>query len=345
MLGKFIKKVLITTMVICFSSISFSTYAYASPKVVTSSINNEQGGKNFTFAHITDIHMGRDIDDYGTEGYDDEAPEGDVGVAAQNLRDTVNWINENYESKGIEFVIITGDISDSAEKSEFVKAKEILDTLEIPYVPLTGNHDIWPYTSNDEAPEAVGEQYFMEVFEDTFDSLSTHFEEWDDGTRLTKTWNPEQNCYNYFQNFAFNYKGYHFMCADFNARFHSKTVGVPSEASLYDFSGGTWSWFKDHYNEYKSDEEDKMLIFAHHGLTNDFKSTFSPNEYKKVSSFLYDNGNINRTGLWCYGHMHMNIEANAYKLGSLGAICPRIQTAACKDGDGKLRVITVWGAE
>lgn len=345
MLKRFIKKALIMTVAICFTSIIFPAYVYASSKVVTSSINNKQGGNSFTFAHITDIHIGRDIDDYGTLGYDDEPPQGDVGVAAQNLRDTVNWINENYQSQGIQFVMITGDISDSAEKSEFMKAKEILDTLKIPYVPLVGNHDIWPYTANSEAPSAIGEQYFMEVFKDTFDSLRTRFGEWDDGTRLTKTWNPEQNCYNYFQNFDFSYKGYHFICADFNARFHSSTVGVPSEASLYDFPGGTWYWFTRHYNEYTTIGEDKMLIFAHHGLTNDFNSTFSPNEYNKVSSFLYDNGNINRTGLWCYGHMHMNLEDNAYKIGSLGAICPRIQTAACKDGGGNLRLIKVWGSQ
>lgn len=339
---KFISIGLILMIAVCFSVTNITSYVYASPNVSTSSINSSSGGNSFTFVHLTDLHIGRDIDDYGTQGYDDEAPEGDVGVAAQKLREAVNWINENYESKGIEFVVVTGDISDSAEKSEFLKAKEILDTLFIPYVPIVGNHDIWPYTSDSEAPEAVGVQYFMEVFEDTFDSLSTTFPEWDDGTRLTKTWNPEQNCYNYFQNFAFDYKGYHFICADFNARFHAESVGVPSEASLYDFQGGTWNWFKQHYNGYESIGDDNMLIFAHHGLTNMYKSTFSPNEYSKVSKFLYDNGNINHTGLWCYGHIHINFTHNIYKIGSLGSICPGIQTAWSKGGD--LRLIEVGDA-
>jgi len=57
---------------------------------------------------------------------------------------------------------ISGDIADSAEKSEMLKAKKILDKLKdpngdgnlkdgIPYIPVFGNHDVWPYTEEKEA--------------------------------------------------------------------------------------------------------------------------------------------------------------------------------------------------
>ena len=93
-------------------------------------LNKDEPGAeySFTFVHITDIHIGEGQGDYGTLGYlNDTMPEGDVGYSAIRLRRAVNWINENAVENDIHFVTVTGDITDSGEKSEFDKAKEILD--------------------------------------------------------------------------------------------------------------------------------------------------------------------------------------------------------------------------
>lgn len=204
--------------------------AVAAPAVASYSLNSDMPGtgNSFSYFHITDLHVGRGESDYGSAGYDDSPLPDDGGPPAQNLRSTVDWINANCAAMSVKFVVITGDITDSAERSEFMKAKEILDTLQVPYVPVPGNHDIWPHTDTTECNTPIGDQYFNEVFGSQFDALKSFFPMWDDGTRSTPIWNgeadslagPNTGCNSYFQNFAFDYAGYHFICCDFNSRDH-----------------------------------------------------------------------------------------------------------------------------
>jgi 3',5'-cyclic AMP phosphodiesterase CpdA len=314
--------------------------------LLNSEINRGLGGNSFTFVHLTDVHIGEGAKDYGTPGFDDAPPSGDAGAPAQKLRETVNWINANRGAQNIAFVIITGDLTDSGEKSEFLKAKEILDTLAVPYIPMIGNHEIWPYTSDTEAAAPVGDEYLNNIFASTFARLKTTFPEWDDGTRLTRAFNSESNSYAYFQNFSFSYKGNHFICADFAARAHAPlgNKGVGPEGDLYNFPGGSWHWFKSHYNDYPGKGSDNMLVFSHYPLTKDIVAgvnSFSAGEYNIVSSFLNDTGNKNSAGAWTAGHVHRDKEYGV-RTYSLSTICPGIETGASKEGS--LRLITVWGA-
>jgi 3',5'-cyclic AMP phosphodiesterase CpdA len=56
----------------------------------------------------------------------------------------------------------------------------------VPYVPILGNHDVWPYTGSTEAPYPFGDQYFKEVFASTFNNLQSVMPGWNNGTRLTR---------------------------------------------------------------------------------------------------------------------------------------------------------------
>ena len=324
----------------------------------------------FSFVHITDLHIGEGFDDYGTVGHDDSPPEGDVGQSAERLRTAVDWVNANKDINKIEFVMVTGDLTDSAEKSEFFKCKEILDALEIPYVPIIGNHDTWPYYKdasgdwqNSYSPN--GDQYFREVFGGHLDDLrdSGFFARWDDGTRDTAIWNGEadtlggtdEGCYSYFTNFAFDYAGYHFICTDFNTRDRA-LLGEPGalpNADLFDsdLCQGTWSWFKDHFNNYPYKAADNMLIFMHQPLTKHpiyMFVCFSPIEYGTVTSFLNDNSYKYYTGLCCAGHIHRN---SVYDINTIikdegdskSTICPGVETATVKDDSDNIRVMKVWG--
>ncbi|MCG2796290.1 MAG: metallophosphoesterase, partial [Actinomycetia bacterium] len=304
----------------------------------------------FSFVQLTDLHIGEGPDDYGTPGYDDKPPAGDVGEPAVELRDAVNWINANKATYMIKFVIITGDLTQSAERSEFLKGKEILDSLDIPYIPVIGNHDIWPYTQTEESPSPVGDQYFREVFADQFETLRNLMPGWDDGTRNTLIVNGEEGCNSYFQNFAFDYAGYHFICADFNTRSHAISgKGANPWANLFDSEAcrGTWYWYKNHFNSYPYKAANNVLTFTHQPLYNNSVFTFSEGEYNTITDFFYNNNYKDNVGLWMGGHFHEAVPPWSppfeyeIKTSTGHFICPGVHSKASKDGYSRL--VKTWG--
>ncbi len=72
-----------------------------------------------TFVHLTDTHVGS-------------------GTGAEDLRRTVSDINQN---DSIQFVIISGDITEFGADTEIRLAKQILDSLNKPWYIIPGNHD------------------------------------------------------------------------------------------------------------------------------------------------------------------------------------------------------------
>lgn len=77
--------------------------------------------QQFRFAFISDTHIG--------------SPN---GGAEEDLRRTVADINSQ---KDIAFVVITGDITELGMDSEIALARQILDSLNVPYYIIPGNHD------------------------------------------------------------------------------------------------------------------------------------------------------------------------------------------------------------
>lgn len=75
----------------------------------------------FRFAHISDTHIG--------------SPN---GSAEEDLRRTVNDLNTQ---PGLAFAIITGDITELGTDEQLKLAKQILDSLKLPYYIIPGNHD------------------------------------------------------------------------------------------------------------------------------------------------------------------------------------------------------------
>ncbi|MEM1558229.1 MAG: beta/gamma crystallin-related protein [Nitrososphaerota archaeon] len=108
----------------------------------------------YSFAIIADTHVGGADDgwDYGYRGWDDyltSLPYG-IGEPAERLECAVNKINSLIESEKIRFVVHLGDMTDSGELSEHGITISILNKLSVPWIPVIGNHDIWPYC-NDKA--------------------------------------------------------------------------------------------------------------------------------------------------------------------------------------------------
>ena len=190
--------------------------------------------EKWSFAIITDIHLGYGIPDYGTGDWLDTLKgEEDNYYLTKRLEKVVDRIIDLSDDYNIKFVAVLGDIGDTAEKSEFLKAKQILDKLndaDIPYVPLIGNHDVWPYTQNaswipddrgnsveETASSACGEIFFEEVFWNRSNNRNLELIE----ELFGNSWNRQEELpgyagYPYLQNYAFRHGGIQFICLDYN---------------------------------------------------------------------------------------------------------------------------------
>lgn len=306
---------------------------------------------NFSFIQLTDTHIGEGAPngDFGTQGWLDEMPAGDEGNAAMRLRKLVRWINEYADSLKIKFVIVTGDITDSGERSEFLKFKEIMDELKIPYIPQIGNHDVWPYTKNDEASTPCGDSLMNDIFAGQYLRLASLFLHWDNGTRLTRNLNPETQNYNHLQNFSFECNGYTFLLTDFGTRQHAEPgeLGVGPQADLHDFENGTFPWLKKQLERHHNGNEN-VFIFTHWPLTKDplvnvhiSSMAFSITEYGKVANMLYPYRN--QVAYWFCGHIHRDKLQSITRPDEAEEIAVCIETAANKKFEnGHVRVVRIW---
>jgi len=228
----------------------------------------------FSFVLITDLHIGWGIPDYNGEGYNDQE-EGQDYYMTERLKMVVDWINGNYERQNIKFVVVDGDISDTAEYSEFLKAREILNQLKIPYIPLIGNHDIWPNTQKlttdpdglggrwntikekRKEGEPLGDEYFEKIFwQDNATNTSRIKALFDNFERQEEI--PQYQGPPYFQNYSFNFGGTTFIALDFNAREVDELLKTGKTTTRV--HAETLNWLEE---KLKENQGKKVVIFVH----------------------------------------------------------------------------------
>lgn len=95
----------------------------------------------FRFAFISDTHIG--------------SPS---GAAEEDLRRAVADINALEQ---VDFVVLTGDITELGKNEELLLAKRILDSLRIPYYIIPGNHDTgWSESGGEAFTKTFGNDRF-----------------------------------------------------------------------------------------------------------------------------------------------------------------------------------------
>jgi hypothetical protein len=146
---------------------------------------DEDGCPGFSFAIITDLHLGNSYD-LKYEDYD--------YYPIRRLQRAVQWINEQPQ---IKLVFVLGDISDDGDKDVLERARKELENLRpgLSFVPLLGNHDVQGGTA----------QNFKTVFGDLLQRV-----------REIPECGPAGS--DDLQNFSFSYRGVRFIGLDFVGR-------------------------------------------------------------------------------------------------------------------------------
>ncbi len=98
-----------------------------------------QKKKPFTFAFVSDTHIGNK-------------------TSYEDLARTIKDINTNDD---IEFVVVTGDITEFGADSEIIEAKKIYDTINKPWYVVPGNHDAnWSESGANTFKNIFGSDHF-----------------------------------------------------------------------------------------------------------------------------------------------------------------------------------------
>jgi 3',5'-cyclic AMP phosphodiesterase CpdA len=337
--------VFLASVCICFYSIPSIAQT---PDILTTQINSTKPGYqwSFSFVQLTDIHIGEGTEEFGTNGYMDTLTGSETGESIDRLNYAVQWINQNYIQQKISFVIITGDLTESGERSEFYKAKEILDQLIIPYIPIPGNHDIWPHSDAGDSPRADGDSLINHLFVDRFAALSTEFPGWNNGTRLTPAPYSVANGRSYFFNFYFPLGSYYFLCADFNSRQHKPVFfnGSNVDGQMHNIPGGTWPYFQHVLTNEIPQEDENIIIFSHHPMASEswnFANAFSYAEYDTISTFIQPFTSSLST--WFAGHIHRDENYNIATWAGSPNIVSGYETESNKELEyGHFRLVKVY---
>lgn len=249
----------------------------------------------FSLAVITDPHITGDPDH------------------ETRLADIIDTINAEAAARKIELVLVLGDIGWSGELGT---AKGLLDGLTVPYVPLIGDNEI----------HAGAEHVYDTTFTPQFDLLAGELENWE--KQPMPVHEPVSDDNAWLQNFSFDYRGLHFIAADWCARGIGDWDG--ELGYLHDFEGGTWPWFQDAIEASAGGTENRVIILSHIPMQ---KGTFEPETMETIKALIAPQKDYVYADL--AGHTHLSYDV------SIDELFQVYVTAATWNDDDPLRVIGV----
>lgn len=327
-------------------SVLWGTMAEAQNAAVRHTHLGHRAGKVlFTFAHITDTHIGENTPggDFGSPGFLNDTLTGkESGYAIDRMRNTMADLNSLPKNERPAFIIHSGDLTDSGERSEFLMVRQLMQG-PIPSIPLMGNHDAWPYNRfGTEAATACGDSLMNTVFQDVFEQLKGRFT-WDDGTRTRPFTCPVSGNTAFLQNYAFSHRQVRFVFLDFNPRYHvpKEAPGIGPEAYLTDMPGGTVPFLREQLAMAENNGERVVLIVHHPPVTSVVGGHFAFNRKDKTRLAEILRPHRERILGWFSGHLH---RWAPYRFGKAGI--PVFETKAVKSAKhGAIRMVTVHAVE
>lgn len=167
----------------------------------------------------------------------------------KRLRKFVEKVNDSPE---IQFVISVGDLTDTASKGQFRVVKKIMKGLKKPWLPLLGNHDVWPY-ERDKSGKVIWNaktpiifNQFKNFFKKGFDRIFHFFENWE-----------EQG--EWLGNFAFSHHGIRFIIVD-NVNRRKSPLGLPGAAGWSRLYPESEKWLIE---QVAKSEEKTIVVVSH----------------------------------------------------------------------------------
>lgn len=201
-------------------------------------------------AALSDLHIGRGrlvIYQYDRLFFNNKE-----AVVGRDIEERLEMAVRQINEQNFDFTVITGDITESADRDQFLRAAEILNNLEKPFIPLMGNHDLWPYRRNKQGQVIWQDERQKKVreFENYFNS------NWKD---IMKNFVSQGNS---FQNYAFTFKDIRVVIVDNLNRRHA-FWGFPGTSAFPKLHQKSRDWLQ---KQLTISREKRIVIFSHAGL-------------------------------------------------------------------------------
>lgn len=282
----------------------------------------------FRFGVLTDLHVGEGFLDFAG-GLWDDGGEGASSTVTDNVQLAVDKLNAR--ASDLDFVVVLGDLTDSGETSELNGARNLLDGLQVPWIPLLGNHDTWPYAWDSaasawaESPTPTGDARLVTAATGAFDK-------WDNLVLAQDVvTDPESGQEARYVNWRFDWKDWRFAALDWNSRVHAPggEPGVGPVSDLHNVVGGSWPFFQDAVETWTGLPR-HMIVLSHHAPMALVVDCLGLDEFQTLETFL-----AGQDAVWGFlaGHWHVDQEE------VVGAGLPIVITPAAKDGGA--RIVTV----